>query len=149
MRWQVYRLARLIGKVARFQHRGTHWWAATSLYQKQRNRSGLNNWLDCLALWRKPSKIGSQLLLASTNSNILLGRGSEKTFIECLRVNIPSPYEAWVQYWLLIIKRWQVYRLARLVSESCSVSKFALQTYSNKSLMDIECRKPVNIYSMH
>ncbi len=24
MRWQVYRLARLIGKVVRFQHRGTH-----------------------------------------------------------------------------------------------------------------------------
>ncbi len=33
-----------------FQHRGTHWWAAP-LYQKQRNRSGLNNWLDCLASW--------------------------------------------------------------------------------------------------
>ncbi len=24
MRWQVYRLVRLIGKVVRFQHRGTH-----------------------------------------------------------------------------------------------------------------------------
>ncbi len=51
MRWQVYRLARLIGKVVRFQHRGTHWWAAP-FYQKQRNRSGLNNWLDCLASWQ-------------------------------------------------------------------------------------------------
>ncbi len=50
MRWQVYRLARLIGKVVRFQHRGTHWWAAP-FYQKQRNRYGLNNWLDCLASW--------------------------------------------------------------------------------------------------
>ncbi len=49
MRWQVYHLARLIGKVIRFQHRGTHWWVAAPLYQKQRNRSGLNNWLDCLA----------------------------------------------------------------------------------------------------
>ncbi len=50
MRWQVYRLARLVGKVFRFQHRGTHWWAAP-LCQKLRNRSGLNNWLDCLASW--------------------------------------------------------------------------------------------------
>ncbi len=50
LRWQVYRLARLIGKFVRFQHRGTHWCAAP-LYQKQRNRSGLNNWLDCLASW--------------------------------------------------------------------------------------------------
>ncbi len=54
MRWQVYRLARLIGKVVRFHHRGTHWWAA-SPYQKQRNRSGLNNWLDCLASWYTPN----------------------------------------------------------------------------------------------
>ncbi len=29
------------------------------------------------------SKIGSQLLLASTSSNVQLGRGSEKTFNEC------------------------------------------------------------------
>ncbi len=50
MRWQVYRLARLIGKVVRFQHRRTHWWAAP-LYQKQRNLSGLTNWLGCLAPW--------------------------------------------------------------------------------------------------
>ncbi len=48
--WLVYRMARVIGKVVRFQHRGTHWWAAP-LYQKQRNRSGLNNWLVCLASW--------------------------------------------------------------------------------------------------
>ncbi len=46
--WRI--LARLIGNVFRFQHRGTHWWAAP-LYQKQRNRSGLNSWLDCLASW--------------------------------------------------------------------------------------------------
>ncbi len=50
MKWQAYRLARLIEKINRFQHRGTHWWAAL-LYQKQRNRSGLNNWLGCFALW--------------------------------------------------------------------------------------------------
>ncbi len=50
MRWQVYRLARLVGKVVQLQHRGTHWWAAP-LYQKQRNRSGLNKWLGCLASW--------------------------------------------------------------------------------------------------
>ncbi len=50
MRWQVYRLLRLIGNVVRFQHRGTHWCAAP-LYQKQRYRSGLHNWLDCLASW--------------------------------------------------------------------------------------------------
>ncbi len=56
MRWQVYRLARLVGKVVRFQHRGTHWWAAP-LYQKQRNRFGLNNWLDCLASWYTPNLI--------------------------------------------------------------------------------------------
>ncbi len=41
---------RLIGKVVRFLHRGTHWWAAP-FYQKQRNWSGLNSWLDCLASW--------------------------------------------------------------------------------------------------
>ncbi len=39
-----------VGKAVLFQHRGTHWWAAP-LYQKQRNRSGLNNWLVCLASW--------------------------------------------------------------------------------------------------
>ncbi len=54
MRWQVYRLARLTLKVVRFQHRRTHWWAAP-LHQKQRNRSGLNNWLDCLASWYTPN----------------------------------------------------------------------------------------------
>ncbi len=31
----------------------THWWAA-SLFQKQWNRSGPNNWLDCLACWYTP-----------------------------------------------------------------------------------------------
>ncbi len=46
---------RLIGKVVRFQHRGTHWWAAP-LYQKQRN------WLDCLASWYTP-KFNSCILL--------------------------------------------------------------------------------------
>ncbi len=28
MRWQVYRMARLVGKGVWFQHRGNHWWAA-------------------------------------------------------------------------------------------------------------------------
>ncbi len=46
---QVYHLARLVGKVVRFQHRGTHWRAAP-LYHKQRNQSGLNNWHKCLEL---------------------------------------------------------------------------------------------------
>ncbi len=32
--------------------------------------------------------IGSQLLFASTSSIVLLGRGSEKTFYECLGVSI-------------------------------------------------------------
>ncbi len=48
MSWQVYHLARLVGKVAMFHHRRTNWWGA-SLYQKQRNRSRLNSWVDCLA----------------------------------------------------------------------------------------------------
>ncbi len=37
------------------------------------------------------SKIGSQLLLASTSSNVLLGRGSEKAFNECLGVSNVFP----------------------------------------------------------
>ncbi len=40
----------LDGKVARFHHRGTHWWVA-SLYEKQWNQSGFINWLDYLAKW--------------------------------------------------------------------------------------------------
>ncbi len=33
------------------------------------------------------SKIGSQILRASTSSKVLLGRGSEKAFDECLGVS--------------------------------------------------------------
>ncbi len=45
-RWQLYCLARLIGKFVRFQHRGTHWWAAP-LY-----RTGLGYTTDSTALPR-------------------------------------------------------------------------------------------------
>ncbi len=45
------------------------------------------------------SKIGSQLLLASSSSNVLHGRGSEKAFNECLGVSNVIPF---VQIWLLV-----------------------------------------------
>ncbi len=54
MRWQVHHLSKLNEKVVRFEDSGTHWWPAP-LYQKQQNRSGLNNWLDCLASWYTPN----------------------------------------------------------------------------------------------
>ncbi len=47
------------------------------------------------------SKMDSLLLLASTSSNVLLGRGSEKAFDECLGVSNVFPYAAFVQIWLL------------------------------------------------
>ncbi len=53
--------------------------------------------LPCLVVYVKfrfvyitASQIGSQLLLASTSSNALLGQGSEKAFNECLGVSDAS-----------------------------------------------------------
>ncbi len=40
------------------------------------------------------SKSGSQLLLASTNSKVLLGRGSEKALNECIGVSNVFPSAA-------------------------------------------------------
>ncbi len=52
--------------------------------------------LPCLVVYVKrgyttTSEIGSQLLLASTSSNVLLGQGSEKAFNECLGVRNVFP----------------------------------------------------------
>ncbi len=54
--------------------------------------------LPCLVVYVKfqfvyttKSKIDSLLLLASTSSNVLLGRGSEKAFNECLGVSNVFP----------------------------------------------------------
>ncbi len=54
MRWQELHLARICGKALPFHERETHWWIV-HLYQKQRKRSGLINWLDCLASWYTPN----------------------------------------------------------------------------------------------
>ncbi len=64
--------------------------------------------------------IGSQLLLASTSSIVLLGRGSEKTFYECLGHSLSIAFlsAALAQLWLLIITRWQVYNLVMLVGKA-------------------------------
>ncbi len=43
------------------------------------------------------SKIGSQILLTSASSKVLLGRGSEKAFDECLGVSNVFPSAALVQ----------------------------------------------------
>ncbi len=42
-------------------------------------------------IYATTSQIGSQLLLASTSSNVLLGQGSEKAFNECLGVSNVFP----------------------------------------------------------
>ncbi len=62
--------------------------------------------LPCLVIYVKfqfvyttTSKIGSQLLLASTSSYVLLGRGSEKAFIECLGVSIAALVRMWQRYY--------------------------------------------------
>ncbi len=39
---------------------------------------------DCQYVYTTTTKIDSQLLLASTSSNVLLGPGSEEAFKECL-----------------------------------------------------------------
>ncbi len=56
-------------------------------------------------------------LLASTNPNVLLGKGTVKVFTERLGLRNVFPYAAFVQIWLLIIIRWQVYHLVRLVAK--------------------------------
>ncbi len=61
------------------------------------------------------NKIGSPLLLAYTNFNVLLRRGSRKASKTCQGANNVFPSAALVQIWLLIIRRWQIYHLARLV----------------------------------
>ncbi len=45
------------------------------------------------------NKIGSQILLAFTSSNVLLGRSSEKAFNECLGISNDFPSVAEVQIW--------------------------------------------------
>ncbi len=45
------------------------------------------------------NKIGSQVLLAFTSSNVLLGRGSEMALNECLEVSNDFPTVAEVQIW--------------------------------------------------
>ncbi len=49
-------------------------------------------------------------MMASTSSNVKLGRGSEKVVNKCLGA-------AYVQVWLLIIIRWQLYNLTRLTGK--------------------------------
>ncbi len=49
------------------------------------------------------SEIGCQVLPSSTSSNVLLGRGSEKAFNECLGVRNVFPSAAYVQIWLLLL----------------------------------------------
>ncbi len=49
-RWQVYHLARLIGKVVRLHHKGTLWRAAAPLHQRQQSRRGI--------LFSKPGQLG-------------------------------------------------------------------------------------------
>ncbi len=46
--WHVNHFARLGSKVLRFQHSGTHWWPAL-VNQKKWSKSGLSNWIECLA----------------------------------------------------------------------------------------------------
>ncbi len=96
--FQVYHLARLIWKVVP----GDPLMSCTPLpkaakpvWAKQLTR------LPCLVVnvkfqfvYTTSSKIGSQLLLASTSSNVLLERGSEKTFNECLGVSNVFPSAA-------------------------------------------------------
>ncbi len=67
--------------------------------------------LPCLVVYVKvqfvstiTSKIGSQLLPSSTNSNAQLGRGPEKAFNECLGVSNVFHSAALVQIWLLTVK---------------------------------------------
>ncbi len=43
------------------------------------------------SVYASTSKIGSQILPASTSSKVLLGRGSEKAFDECLGVGTVFP----------------------------------------------------------
>ncbi len=49
------------------------------------------------AVYTTASKIDSQLLLASTSSNVPSGWGSEKAFNECLGVNSAFPSAAQVE----------------------------------------------------
>ncbi len=58
-------------------------------------------WLSCLVVpvkfrfvYNTTSKMGSPFLLDSTSSNVLLGRGSEKAFNECVGVSNVFPSTA-------------------------------------------------------
>ncbi len=52
-------------------------------------------------MYATTSKIDSQLLLASTSSKVLLGRGSEEAFNEYLGLSSVFPSVAQVQIWVL------------------------------------------------
>ncbi len=54
-------------------------------------------------VYTKTSKIGSPILLASTSSNVLLERGSEKAFHEYLGLSNVFPYAALVRIWFLFL----------------------------------------------
>ncbi len=60
----------------------------SGLWVNMNNMNWITLRLECFAL---PWKVGSQLLLTSTSSNVLLGRGSKKAFNECLGVSNVFP----------------------------------------------------------
>ncbi len=97
--------------------RWNRWKPAKAVWANQLTR------LSCLVVYAKvqlvftTSEIGSQLLLASTSSNVLLGRGSVKAFNQCLGVGNFLPSAALVQLWLLNFMRWQVYHCTVLVGK--------------------------------
>ncbi len=71
------------------------------------------------------SKIGSQLLLTLASSKVLLGRGSEKHFNECLGVSNIFPSVASVQIWgPRLIAAKQKYAL-NILSKLFTVSEFS------------------------
>ncbi len=72
------------------------------------------------------SETGSQLVLASTSSSGLLGRGSEKIFNECLRVSNAVPYHALVNYHHEVAN----IQFKEVNRESCSVS--SLEAITNE-----------------
>ncbi len=59
----------------------------------------------CLMVHVKFQFVYTQILLASTSTNVLLEQGSEKAFSKCLVVSNVLPSAALVQIWFLPIKR--------------------------------------------
>ncbi len=47
-------------------------------------------------------------MLASTSSNVLLGRGAEKAFDEFLGVSSAFPFATLAQLWFLIIMKYRI-----------------------------------------